>query len=750
MRSVRSICAVLTVALFAAPLALAPGAGAQAAPDPLVADSLTALSGLVSKETCALKDASGATETAPELPYVFCDDGLPPRGGGSAGIPVPVKYAADADGDDYTGLPAPANQEEVDTADADEDLQPEEGNRITLDVDITLPPSKKVLTEFGLEAPQLARPKGGHPVIVLMHGCCGGNKTSWEATSVDAARELWHHSNAWWASRGYVVVNYTARGFRNSEERGSTGTTQLDSRRYEINDYQYLIGLLADHDAARRAEGKSPVFDINPRKVGAVGGSYGGGFTWLALTDPTWKSPASSISMKVAAAVTKYGWTDLVESLVPSGHYNDWRATSTGGLKSAIAPTDPQKAPSLNPVGVEKQSIVSGLYASGNLRNGNHTTFPAYMNEAYARLQVGEPYDEDPTLEPIFESFIKDRSAYFQNDFWKRVQGGMKLPVFAAGTQTDQLFPAIETLRFYNKLKAINSKYPISLYMGDYQHFTQNKAKEWGDMCGEDHHVCNVDDFRRLSDGTIGNGAQTRVHRGVNTRINRFLDHYLLGLKKRPNPQAVATTTICPANATEVLPADEPGVEYRAPNWRALAPKLKVIEFEGGGTVSSQAADGHSAESDPVARDRQADKCHTTQANNPGPGVVQYTSEPFAEPFTLMGLPQLNLDYSATVAGDEYWIAARVYDKGTDGRMTMVTRGLCKVNLVTHPDSLCDSFQLQGNGWLFGKDHSIVVEVTQSDTPFLRRQNEPSTLAIEKASISFPVANEKFRRDFRL
>jgi len=751
LRSLRSLCLLVALALSVAPLALTPGAGAQAAADPLVADSLTALSGLVSKDTCALKDASGPVEPAasgPEIPYVFCNDGLPPRTGGSAGIPVPVKYAADADGDDYTGLPAPATQEEVDAADANEDLQPEKGNRITLDVDITLPPTTKTLAEFGFESSSVPTPQGGHPVIVLMHGCCAGNKTSWEATSVDAARELWHHSNAWWASRGYVVINYTARGFRNAEERGSTGTTQLDSRRYEINDYQYLVGLLADHDAARRAEGDAPLFNINPNKIGAVGGSYGGGFSWLAITDPNWKSPASNIPIKLAAAVPKYGWTDLVESLVPGGHYKDWEQTDSGALKASIAPTDPAQAPSANPIGVEKQSIVTGLYASGNLRTGNHTTFPSYLNDAYSRLQLGEPYEGDPVVEPVLQSFLRDRSAYFQEDFWKRVKGGLKLPIYAAGTQTDLLFPAIETLRFYNKLKATNGSYPITLYMGDYQHFVQNKAKEWGDMCGDDHHVCNVDDFRK-DDGSVGRKAPSRVHRGINTRINRFLNHYLLGTGVKPKSQAIATTTVCPANASETLPGDEPGVQYQAPSWRAMSPTLKTFPFEGGGEVSSGGTDAHAPASDPVFRDRQSNKCFTTDSGPPGAGVVQYTSKPFAQPFTMMGLPQLDLDYTVDMSGDEYWIAARIYDEDADGQMTMVTRGVCRVNLVSHPDKLCESFQLFGNGWLFEKGHSLVVEVTQSDQPFLRRQNEPSTLTINKASISLPVAKEKFRRDFR-
>ncbi|MBW3595025.1 MAG: CocE/NonD family hydrolase, partial [Actinobacteria bacterium] len=288
--------ALLTLALFAGVLSQGPGAHGQES-DPLVESSLDALGKLVTPETCTKKDAAdGNVENGIELLYVFCDDGVPPSGGGAAGIPVPAKYAA-TKGNDWSGLPAPAGAAETAEAAAKDDIRPEGDNHITLDVDITLPPS--AASVLYPEDPPRGAPAGGNPVIVFMHGCCGGNKTSWEAGSIDAANEHWHHSNAWFAARGYVVVNYTARGFRNSMDRGSTGSTQLDSRRYEINDYQYLVGLLSDLDRQRKAADLPPLFMINPRKVGAVGGSYGGGFAWLALTDPTWKSPLHKTKLKL-------------------------------------------------------------------------------------------------------------------------------------------------------------------------------------------------------------------------------------------------------------------------------------------------------------------------------------------------------------------------------------------------------------------------------------------------------------------
>jgi predicted acyl esterase len=721
------------------------GAAEAGEPDPLVAESLSALGGLVSKDNCVLHDAADDdVGNGTELPFVECDDGVPASGGDAAGIPVPAKYAFDADGNDWTGLPAPATAEEAAEADAIDDIQPEEGNRITLDVDVTLPPSAKVAREFELDVPTLKKPKGGFPVIVLMHGCCGGDKTSWEATTADAEREHWHHSSAWWASQGYVVVTYTARGFRNSDEAGSTGTTQLDSRRYEINDYQYLVGLLADHDAGRRASGDGPLLSINPKRIGAVGGSYGGGFSWLALTDPAWKSPASGRSMKLAAVVPKYGWTDLVEALVPSGHYRD---TAPGDDSSTVvAPTNATEAPSRRPVGVMKQSIVAGLYATGNNPSGNHTTFPQYIHDAIVRLQQGEPYD-DEQIEMLLDTFLNDRSAYYQGSFWKAVKKGLEVPLFAVGTWTDPLFPTIETLRFYNKLKSLNPEYPVQAYFGDYQHFVANKAKEWGDLCGDDHHVCTLEDFRN-DDGDLDFGkAPARVRKGINTRINAFLDHFLKGKGRRPKMNVSATTTICAANATDKYPVEEPGPEYRSATWRGLAPESFTFGWEGGGLVSSAAVDAHAAEGDPVFRDRQSDKCYTTNQTNPGLGIAHLASEPLAAEMTLMGLPELELDYDTT--DEEFWVGARLMDEDPEGNLTLVSRGYCKFNGATDPDATCHNFDLLGNAWIFGKDHRVVVEVSQSDSPFLRKSNSPTSMTLNSANVTLPLAPPSRRRDFR-
>jgi hypothetical protein len=233
--------------------------------------------------------------------------------------------------------------------------------------------------------------------------------------------------------------------------------------------------------------------------------------------------------------------------------------------------------------------------------------------------------------------------------------------------------------------------------------------------------------------------------------MNRFLDYYLYRKGTVPARNVMATTTICAANATEKFPVAEPGIEYRAPRWRALAPDLARFAWEGGGiattTSSSTALDNHAEEGDPGFRFTQPDKCFTTSATETGPGVVQYVNE-VKTTFTMMGLPLVRLTYEVS-GGTDYWIAARLFDRTPDGSMTMVTRGVCRVNQAAAEGVDCSAFELWGNGWTFEKGHSVVLEVTQADTPTFRRDNFPSTISFSEAALEIPVTRPGLRADFR-
>src|SRR3954468_20117848 len=56
-----------------------------------------------------------------------------------------------------------------------------------------------------------------HPLIVMLHGF-GNDKHEWESTTDDGdGADKYHWNNRWFAEHGYYVLNYTARGFSDSQ-----------------------------------------------------------------------------------------------------------------------------------------------------------------------------------------------------------------------------------------------------------------------------------------------------------------------------------------------------------------------------------------------------------------------------------------------------------------------------------------------------------------------------------------------------
>src|SRR5437588_5034555 len=171
---------------------------------------------------------------------------------------------------------------------------------VPLDADLTLPAGRVV----------------PRPLIVMLHGYAN-QKTEWESASASNSNpDKDHYNNVWFASQGYAVLTYTARGFHGSCGQGplqgpecARGWMHLADRRFEVRDTQYLAGLLADLGVA------------DPQRVAVTGGSYGGGQSMLlavqgdrvsAVPDPTnpatydqasltpWTSPVPHLPVHLA------------------------------------------------------------------------------------------------------------------------------------------------------------------------------------------------------------------------------------------------------------------------------------------------------------------------------------------------------------------------------------------------------------------------------------------------------------------
>jgi hypothetical protein len=651
----------------------------------------------------SLKSSCLVRTPHPGYSFQYCSDGTPavsgrtPNIGGVKAVTVPAKY------DGWEGLPAKS-------ADAASSPGADPDGNIALDVDISLPTTPA--------------PAGGYPLITFMHGCCNGTKTDWERNDFEGPREHWHNNNAWFAARGYVVINYTSRGFH-SGPGGSTGETQLDSRLYEINDFQSLAGQVAD----------DPFFNVNPQKIVATGGSYGGGFSWLALTDPIWNSPAGK-PMRLAAVAPRYGWTDIIDSLLPNGRHS----------------SDPAQLPafdgstSTSPFGIPKLSINNILYGTGLFG----ATFPPSIDRSFRCLLSAEPYESNPLCADVIAKdlpeFINDRSAYYQNAWFERIASdpAYRIPIFSAGTLTDPLFPAVEHLRMSNRIRSVVPDYPIEEYYGDYEHFTQNKAKEWGDLCGADHHVCRFADY---PNGDLNAAPAGLVRTGVSSRMNRFIDHYAQPASNPNEPQppfdVTAALQICPQNASAQFPADEPGERFTAPTFAQIAPYHLQLSIAGEQTTVNDASPNtHATQADPINNIFSNGSACPVTTTPAGPGVATYTSEPLAQDATMVGGTKISIDYAATTTGIQ--LNTRMYDVFPDGTAVMVDRGPFRATAAAGTAT----YQLHGNGWRFPAGHRIRVEVAQDDGPYLKPSEVVSSATLSGVRLVIPV-REPQRGDFR-
>jgi predicted esterase len=558
---------------------------------------------------------------------------------------------------------------------------------VPLDVDLTLPSSE--LTP--------------RPLLVMLHGY-GNDKTEWEsATATSTNPDKDHYNTAWFASRGYAVLTYTARGFHGScgqgpltDPRCLNGWTHLADRRFEVRDTQYLAGLLADAGVA------------DPQKVGVTGGSYGGGQSLLLaiqgdkvaqvpdLANPAtydqatlvdWMSPTKHTPMHLAAAVPKYPWSDLIESLVPNGRASDGVIIPDGNR--------------IDPVGIEKQSYVSYLFFSGTVPTGYYcgvaapcTDPSANLNAWFAEVSAGEP--NRPDLSPVLAQALDElktwKSAFYQDALIARTTD--QVPIFDIQGWTDNLFPEVEGVSLINKLRA--QGWPVKIAVADAGHpLAQDKTSVWAPL---------------------------------NEAATDFLDHYLMG-RGSVALDGTAQVTQCGSGA---------GTIYQKASWASLAAyRITFSSTAPKATTSTVASDTQEARTDPIAVAAQNNAhgaCVIIPAASSIPTAVW--DFPVTNAFTLLGEPALHLDL--TVSGTDAEVDALLWDVAADGvNKTLVTRGAYRFS--GSPGSTSIDIPLQGNGWDFALGHTIRLEVTQNDAPYLRIDNLLSTIAYTRMTLTLPI-----------
>jgi dienelactone hydrolase len=535
---------------------------------------------------------------------------------------------------------------------------------------------------FYVTLPPAADGAGPYPLIVLSHG--------WdEPTSGPDDTQYFGPTADQWAKDGYAVLQLVARGFGDSCGSGASrmadpsgcaqGFIRLDDERYEARDAQYATGLLVDEQLA------------DPNRIGVSGESYGGGVSLELATlndrvmnaDGTlspWRSP-NGTPLHIAAAAPVIPWSDLVYSLLPNGRTLDSQITSSTA--------------DLQPLGVEKLSFVSGLFAEGQA--GGYYAPPGVDEQAdlpawYASINAGEPYNT-PEDESIATQIARFHSPYYLLDGAYGTAEAPPAPLLIANGFTDDLFPVDEALRYYNLEHALYPSDPIELLDGDFGHMrAQNKP----------------------GDKTLLKDA-----------IEAFFDHYVKGSGSAPPLGATATIETCPASAPS-------GGPYHASSFAALAPGVVEHSFKAAQTVLSGGGDPSASKAfDPVAG---GGACATVPAGEQGTGVASYRlPAATGNGYTLLGAPVVSAELSATGSFPQLdaWLLDVDPMAGTE---TLVARG------VYRPDETGrQTFQLHPGAWHFAAGHIPELELLGQDPPYARPSNGSFQITVSNLQLTLPV-----------
>jgi len=540
-----------------------------------------------------------------------------------------------------------------------------------------------------------AGPDGDFPVVGLFHGW-GGTKLG--------------HSSGGWIDDGYAFFSMSDRGWGNScgaldpkrlQPVCANGYNHLMDTRFEVRDAQELFEALADQDAggATADEGL-----IDPQRIGVTGGSYGGGISMaLAALKNRKMIPAGDGTlvpwlsddgkpMRIAAAQPDIPWTDLAYSLQPNGHTLDYVADAPYMQRGRI--------------GVMKQSFVSGLWALGQALSNYAppgTDPDADLSTWFTAINAGEPYDTNPLSQDIVDEITTHHSSYYIDD------STPPAPLLISNGWTDDLFPADEAIRFYNRTRTRHPGTPISLIFTDHGHQRgQNKGPD----------------------------AAWR-----NSRLHEWFDHYVKGTGPAPVDGVETLTQACNGPSFGASGQfDDPNTDepFRAPTWAALAPGEVRFTDPASKVVAPAVVDQAGQAFDPISG---GGACATAPAADQA-GTASYWLPPAeGTGYTLMGSPTIVADINNLSPTSQVAVRLLAVEPGGLDE-TLVARGLYRPEVNSGTESTRQVFQLHPNGWRFEDGQFAKLEVLPADQPYGRESNGQGPITVSNLELRLPVLEE--------
>jgi hypothetical protein len=521
-----------------------------------------------------------------------------------------------------------------------------------IDVSVAFPPATGADTDY--------------PVVGIYHGW---GSTKILPSSAQAQR---------WLKLGYAVFSQTDRGWGDScksSEKTKAGCehgyVHLMSRRYEVRDAQYLLGLLADEGV------------INPQEIGATGESYGGGMSAeigslkdrVELTNGElipWVSPKGK-AMKISATAPEWPWTDFAQSLQPNGSNLDYVAEApySGMLGN-------------HEYGIQKQSWNEDLYLDGELLGAYYQAKPeepeAALTEWYEFNGTGGPYNgKAQALQQ--EAQLPLHSAYYTN------LSEAPAPTIMQNGWNDDLFPVDQAVDYYNKVRATYPNQPIQLFDLDYGHNPRS--------------------------ATSPSASEVAA---LNTAQNEWFEYYVRGQGSEPanaHGGVTAITSACSAETTTT------GTTYKAANWASLSPGEINLQ---GAAEQTIVAPGTA----PKTAFTSGTVC-TTEAAGGNASAATYELAPApAAGFTIAGSSTVIGEFSTPITNDQ--IIARLMDVEPGGKQRLIGRAIYR---PINPEGgfTKQVFQLHPQAWKVESGHVLKLQLLIQDSKYARTSSSTTTSA---------------------
>jgi ABC-2 type transport system ATP-binding protein len=476
-------------------------------------------------------------------------------------------------------------------------------------------------------------------------------------------------------AEGYGVLRYSTRGFGDS-----WGQVNMVDVHAEVADMRSMIAQVVDDTS----------FHLNPDAVAVTGASYGGGHSWLAALQPTFSTPGGN-RVRIRTIVPIAAWSDLLYGLIPNGRERE----------------------SIDRPGGAKLSYINGLYVSGFRQENSsrpYSNYPDYFIAWHAWINAQEPNDLDPIYRGVVDGLAGYRSIWWQQAFWTQV-AATHIPVFTVQGFTDDLFPMSEAKRMILALQTVDPTYPVAAYFGDIGHpRASNKT-------GEVDYVLGL--------------------------VKTWLAYYLKGVGSAPPNVVYAALTRPreePFNAANVI---------TVPTLGALSTSTVSRQFGTTTTVLvNPATDPLSGFFwDPLVM-TGAEELKPLPVPPESPLVpgslatyeVKVKKLSGGGPLTIAGQPTVTLH--AFTAAYRVQLNVRLFDVDGAGAKRLVTRGTYTLQSAGEGVTIGDvdvTIPTYGNLWRAEADHTLRLELTNVDSPYLTPSRVPSATTVTSVRLDVPV-----------